>query len=111
MRLGHAAGKYRTPTSGWIRIWPSYSRHLDAKVGPGNYVVALKRGSWGGSCSGGYATNGADAGVLHVPEGGKTEQKKIEETLAKFSYTAPTVARIVSSDIYFFARNLRQIEN
>jgi len=28
-------------------------------------------------------------------------QQKIEETLAKFSYTAPTVARIASSDIYF----------
>jgi predicted AlkP superfamily pyrophosphatase or phosphodiesterase len=72
-------------------------KHLDAKVGAGNYVVALSADHGVAPVPEDMQQTGADAGVLHVPE----VQKKIEETLAKFRYTAPTLARIASSDIYF----------
>ena len=71
--------------------------HLDTKVGAGNYVIALSADHGVVPVPEDMQQTGADAGVLHVPE----VQQKIEETLAKFSYTAPTVARIASSDIYF----------
>ena len=73
--------------------------HLDAKLGAGNYVVALSADHGVVPVPEDIEQTGVDAGVLHVPE----VQKKIEETLAKFDYTAPAVARIASSDIYFSA--------
>jgi len=73
--------------------------HLDAKVGSANYVVALSADHGVVPIPEDMLQTGADAGVLHVPE----VQQQIEETLAKFNYTAPVVARIASSDIYFSA--------
>ena len=71
--------------------------HLDTKVGPGNYVVALSADHGVVPIPEDMQQTGADSGVLHVPE----VQQKIEETLGKFNYTSPAVARIASSDVYF----------
>jgi len=71
--------------------------HLDAKVGVGNYVVALSADHGVVPVPEDMQQTGADAGVLHVPD----VQQKIEDTLAKFNYPSPAVARIASADIYF----------
>lgn len=71
--------------------------HLDAKVGAGNYVVALSA-DHGVVPTPEYAKQiGYDAGELHIPD----LQQKIEDTLKTFNYPTPAVARISSADIYF----------
>jgi predicted AlkP superfamily pyrophosphatase or phosphodiesterase len=71
--------------------------HLDAKVGAGNYVVALSADHGVVPTPEDMQQTGADAGVLPLPD----LQQKIEDTLKTFNYTAPAVARIASSDLYF----------
>jgi predicted AlkP superfamily pyrophosphatase or phosphodiesterase len=71
--------------------------HLDAKVGRGNYVVALSADHGVVPAPEDMQKTGADAGVLHVPE----IQAKIEKALEPFNYTKPAVARVASSDVYF----------
>jgi predicted AlkP superfamily pyrophosphatase or phosphodiesterase len=73
--------------------------HLDAKVGAGNYVVALSADHGVVPVPEDMQRTGADAGVLHMPE----VQEKIEDTLKTFNYTAPVVAQIASTDLYFSA--------
>lgn len=71
--------------------------HLDAKVGAGNYVVGLSADHGVVPVPEDMQKTGADAGVLHMPE----VQQKIEDTLKAFNYTAPVVAQIASTDLYF----------
>jgi predicted AlkP superfamily pyrophosphatase or phosphodiesterase len=71
--------------------------HLDAKVGRGNYVVALSADHGVVPTPEDMRKTGADAGVLHVPE----IQEKIERALQPFNYTKPAVARVASGDVYF----------
>lgn len=71
--------------------------HLDAKVGHGNYVVALSADHGVVPVPEDMQKTGADAGVLYVPE----IQKSIEQALEPLNYPKPVVARIASSDIYF----------
>jgi predicted AlkP superfamily pyrophosphatase or phosphodiesterase len=71
--------------------------HLDAKVGRGNYVVALSADHGVVPVPEDMQKTGADAGRLRVPE----LQEKIEKALEPFGYTKPAVARIASSDVYF----------
>src|SRR6266849_1658707 len=71
--------------------------HLDKKVGPGNYVVALSADHGVVPIPEDMQKTGADAGVLHLPE----VQERIERALESFSYAKPAVARISSSDLYF----------
>ncbi len=71
--------------------------HLDAKVGRGNYVVALSADHGAVPTPEDMQKTGADAGVLHVPE----IQEKIEKALEPFNYSKPAVAGIASSDVYF----------
>ena len=71
--------------------------HLDAKVGRGNYVVALSADHGVVPTPEDMQKTGADAGVLHVPE----IQEKIERALQPFNYTQPAVARVASADVYF----------
>jgi predicted AlkP superfamily pyrophosphatase or phosphodiesterase len=71
--------------------------HLDAKVGRGNYVVALSADHGVVPAPEDMQKTGADAGVLHLPE----IQAKIERALEPFNYTKPAVARVASSDVYF----------
>ncbi|HEU0369221.1 MAG TPA: alkaline phosphatase family protein [Candidatus Acidoferrum sp.] len=73
--------------------------HLDAKVGRGNYVVALSADHGVVPAPEDMQKTGADAGVLHLPE----IQAKIEKALEPFNYTKPAVARVASSDVYFSA--------
>jgi predicted AlkP superfamily pyrophosphatase or phosphodiesterase len=72
-------------------------KHLDDKVGAGNYVIALSADHGVVPTPESMAQSGADAGELHIPE----VQQKIEDTLKAFGYTVPAVARIASADIYF----------
>jgi len=71
--------------------------HLDAKVGRGNYIVALSADHGVVPAPEDMQKTGADAGVLHLPE----IQAKIEKALEPFNYTKPAVARLASSDVYF----------
>jgi predicted AlkP superfamily pyrophosphatase or phosphodiesterase len=71
--------------------------HLDAKVGRGNYVVALSADHGVVPIPEDMQTTGADAGLLHLPE----VQERIEKALESFNYAKPAVARITGSDIYF----------
>jgi predicted AlkP superfamily pyrophosphatase or phosphodiesterase len=71
--------------------------HLDAKVGRGNYVVALSADHGVVPVPEDMQTTGADAGILHLPE----VQERIEKALESFNYAKPAVARITGSDIYF----------
>jgi predicted AlkP superfamily pyrophosphatase or phosphodiesterase len=70
---------------------------LDAKVGRGNYVVALSADHGVVPVPEDSSKAGLDAGVLHIPE----VQEKIEKALELFNYTKPAVARISSADVYF----------
>jgi predicted AlkP superfamily pyrophosphatase or phosphodiesterase len=70
---------------------------LDAKVGAGNYVVALSADHGVVPVPEDTQKSGVSAGVLHMPD----VQQKVEDTLKKFSYTAPAVAQIASTDLYF----------
>jgi predicted AlkP superfamily pyrophosphatase or phosphodiesterase len=72
-------------------------KHLDEKVGAGNYVVALSADHGVVPTPESMAQTGADAGELHIPD----VQQKIEDTLKPFGYTAPAVARVASADVYF----------
>jgi len=72
-------------------------RHLDRKVGRGNYVVALSADHGAGPIPEDMQTTGADAGVLHLPE----VQERIEKALEPFSYQKPAVAQTRGSDVYF----------
>ncbi len=71
--------------------------HLDAKVGKGNYVVALSADHGVVPTPEDAKQLGLDAGELHIPE----VQQKIEDVLKTFNYPVPAVARISSADIYF----------
>ena len=71
--------------------------HLDARVGRGNYVVALSADHGVVPAPEDTQNAGGDAGVLHVSE----IQAKIEKALEPFNYTKPAVARVASSDVYF----------
>jgi predicted AlkP superfamily pyrophosphatase or phosphodiesterase len=71
--------------------------HLDAKVGRGNYVVALSADHGVVPIPEDMQKTGADAGLLHL----SGVQERIEKALESFSYAKPAVARITGSDIYF----------
>ena len=71
--------------------------HLDAKVGAGEYVVALSADHGVAPVPEDMQKTGASAGVFHMPD----VQQKIEETLKALNYTAPAVAQIASTDLYF----------
>jgi predicted AlkP superfamily pyrophosphatase or phosphodiesterase len=71
--------------------------HLDAKVGRGNYVVALTADHGVVPIPEDMQNTGADAGLLHLPE----VQERIEIALESLNYPKPAVARISGSDVYF----------
>jgi len=72
-------------------------KHLDAKVGRGNYVVALSADHGAVPAPEDMQKTGADAGVLHVPE----ISEKIDNALEPFHYTKPVIARVASTEVYF----------
>ena len=72
-------------------------KHLDQKVGRGNYVVAV-------SGDHGVAPTGADAeesgfpsGVIPIP----ALKEKIEKALEPFHLPSPAIARMSENDVYF----------
>lgn len=71
--------------------------HLDAKVGRGNYVVALSADHGVAPVPEDMQRMGADAGRIRIPE----LQDKIENALEPFGYTKPSVARFANADVYF----------
>jgi len=71
--------------------------HLDAKVGRGNYLVALTADHGVVPTPEDMQKTGADAGVLHVPE----IAEKVEKALEPFHYTKPAIARVASTEVYF----------
>lgn len=74
--------------------------HLDAKVGRGNYVVALCADHGVSPIPEDMkAATGFDAGRLSV----KDLQERIEKALAEFHLASPAVAKVAGGDIYFAA--------
>jgi predicted AlkP superfamily pyrophosphatase or phosphodiesterase len=71
--------------------------HLDAKVGRGNYVVALSADHGVVPVPEDMQSMGVDSGVLSVPE----LQENMEKALEPFNLGRPAVARIAGSDVYF----------
>jgi predicted AlkP superfamily pyrophosphatase or phosphodiesterase len=71
--------------------------HLDAKVGAGNYVVALSADHGVPPTPEDLARTRGGAGVLHLPE----LQERIEKALEPYQLGKPAVARIYASDLYF----------
>src|SRR5215467_1960470 len=72
-------------------------RHLDRKVGRGNYVVALSADHGVVPTPEDMQKTGAEAGVLHVPE----ISEKIEKALEPFNYPKPAIARVSGTEVYF----------
>ena len=72
-------------------------RHLDGRVGRGNYVVALSADHGAVPTPEDMQKTGADAGVLHVPE----ISEKIEKALEPLQYTKPVIARVAGTEVYF----------
>lgn len=81
--------------------------HLDAKVGRGNYVVALSADHGVAPIPEDMRKTGVDADILRMPE----VQEKIEKALESFNYTKPIIARIAGSDIYFSAGTYEKLQN
>jgi predicted AlkP superfamily pyrophosphatase or phosphodiesterase len=71
--------------------------HLDKKVGPGNYVVALSADHGVVPIPEDMQKTGADAGVLSLVE----LHERMEKSLEPFNYGNPAIARISGSDVYF----------
>ncbi|GAC1702005.1 MAG: alkaline phosphatase family protein [Candidatus Acidiferrum sp.] len=71
--------------------------HLDQKVGPGKYVVALSADHGVAPIPEDMQKTGADAGRLSLAE----LQQKIESVLQAAQYPKPAVARIVGGNVYF----------
>jgi len=99
--VGHAFGpRSREVQDTYVRLDKDLGElfaHLDAKVGVGNYIVALSADHGVAPVPEDMQKSGVSTGVLHMPE----VQKKIEDTLRTFNYTAPAVAQIASTDLYF----------
>ena len=72
-------------------------RNLDAKVGKGNYVVALSADHGVAPVPADMARTGFDAGVLRLAD----LKDRIEKALEPFGYPQPGVARIVGNELYF----------
>lgn len=70
--------------------------HLDAKVGLGNYVVALSADHGVVPVPEDMLKTGADAGVLHLSE----LQTRVEKALEPFHFVKP-IAAVNGSDVYF----------
>jgi predicted AlkP superfamily pyrophosphatase or phosphodiesterase len=71
--------------------------HLDAKVGKGNYVVALSSDHGVAPIPGDMAKIGVDADVLSLPD----VKERIEKVLQPLNYPKPAIARIAGNEIYF----------
>src|SRR5947208_3777836 len=71
--------------------------HLDAKVGRGNYIVALSADHGVVPIPEDMQTTGADAGLLRLPE----LRERMEKALAGFKYPKSPIASVSGSDIYF----------
>lgn len=99
--VGHAFGPHsREIQDVLIRLDKDLAElfaHLDAKVGHGNYVVALSADHGAVPTPEDTLKTGVDAGELHVPE----IQEKIEKSLEPFNYTKPAVARVAGTEVYF----------
>lgn len=71
--------------------------HLDAKVGKGNYVVALSADHGVAPVPEQMEKAGVDAGFLNLAD----VQAAIEKALEPLNYPHPAVARVASADVYF----------
>jgi predicted AlkP superfamily pyrophosphatase or phosphodiesterase len=71
--------------------------HLDAKVGHGNYVVALTADHGVVPIPEDMERTGADSGLLRLPE----LQERIEKALDAIHYPKPAIATVSGRNIYF----------
>lgn len=81
-------------------------RHLDQKVGRGNYVVALTADHGVAPIPVDMQSTGFDAGVLSLPE----LQERLEKALEPFSVAKPAIARIAGNEVYFSPGVYEQIK-
>jgi predicted AlkP superfamily pyrophosphatase or phosphodiesterase len=71
--------------------------HLDAKVGRGNYVVALSADHGVAPTPDDVQKMGLDAGVSRLAD----LQERMENALQPFNLQKPAITRITSGDVYF----------
>jgi predicted AlkP superfamily pyrophosphatase or phosphodiesterase len=72
-------------------------KHLDKKIGRGNYVVALSADHGVAPIPVDMEKTGVETGILSLPE----VKERIEKALEGLNYPKPVVARIAGNDIYF----------
>ena len=72
-------------------------RHLDKKVGKGNYVLALSADHGVVPIPENMQKSGMDAGWLSI----ESVKERIEKSLEPFHYAKPAVAEVSASDVYF----------
>lgn len=72
-------------------------QHLDAKVGRGNYVIALCADHGVAPVPEDMQKTGADAGLLRLPE----LQARVEKALEPFHFSSKAIVAISGSDVYF----------
>jgi predicted AlkP superfamily pyrophosphatase or phosphodiesterase len=71
-------------------------KHLDQKVGQGNYVVALTGDHGVAPIPADLQREGFDTGVLSLP----ALKDRMEKALEPFKYANPAVARIAGNEVY-----------
>jgi predicted AlkP superfamily pyrophosphatase or phosphodiesterase len=71
--------------------------HLDKRVGPGNYVVALSADHGAVPTPEDMQKTGADAGTFRLPE----LQERLEKALEPFGFPTPAIAQITTGEVYF----------
>jgi predicted AlkP superfamily pyrophosphatase or phosphodiesterase len=72
-------------------------RHLDEKIGRGNYVVALTADHGVAPVPADMQKAGFDAGVLNLSE----LEARVEQALRPFHFGKPAIARMAGNELYF----------
>jgi predicted AlkP superfamily pyrophosphatase or phosphodiesterase len=82
-------------------------RHLDQKVGKGNYVVVLSADHGVVPIPQDMQKSGMDAGWLNV----ESVKERIEKSLEPFNYGKPAVAEVGASAVYFTPGTYDKLKN
>ena len=99
--VGHAFGPRSREIQDMLvqldRDLDEFFKHLDQKIGRGNYVVAFSADHGVAPVPEDMAKTGMDAGTLSLT----ALKDRMEKALEPFNYTKPAIMRITGSDVYF----------
>jgi predicted AlkP superfamily pyrophosphatase or phosphodiesterase len=82
-------------------------RHLDRKVGKGNYVLALSADHGVVPIPDDIEKSGMDAGWLNV----EAVKDRVEKSLEHFRYAKPAIAEVGAGDVYFTPGTYDKLKN